>query len=297
MSKVIRTDQLGDLRFLETGTFLDNLCGGIPYERITEIFGEEKVGKSTLCLQIVAAAQKQGLKCLWVDVEHSMTKEYAVSLGVDIKKLGILRLEFAEDYIDEIETEIPTGKWDLIVLDSIGDLSSRIEHEKAAGEKAIAQQASLMTRFSRKLAPQVSFRKMIFIGINHSRIDFMGGGKLYTMGGKKWSEKKKLSIRLKEKSGVLLKSGENVVGKVIVATVFKSGVSADEKKEVDAQIIFGSGFNAEAELVDTALRKGLIEKRANSYFLHEEKIAVGAAKLRVWAKENREQLQELIKGV
>ncbi len=264
---------IGELKFLQTNTFLDSLCGGIPFERITEIFGEEKVGKSTLCLQIIAAAQKEGLKCMWVDVEHSFTKEYAESLGVDTSKLGLIREEVAENYIDKTEEEIRSGKWNLIVLDSIGDLSSRAEFEKSAGEKTIGVQASLMTVFSRKLAVQVSYRKLIFIGINHSRIDIMKGN-LYTMGGKKWSEKKKLSIRLKEKPGFVVKNGEKIVGKVIVATVHKCAVGPFEKKEVESKIVFGEGFSGGLDLLDIALAKGVITKTGNTHFFNGEKLGM-----------------------
>lgn len=283
---------IGDVGVLKTGTFLDELTGiwGLPKERIIEFYGAEKTGKSTASFHVIAAAQRQGLRCLLVDVEHSFTPKYAGDLGVSLEKLGVIRAIYAEDIIDQTEEAIKSGEWDLVVFDSIGSLSTRVEDEKAAGERTIGIQASLMGRFVRKLAPQISYRKMVFIGINHSRQDLMTG-KVMTMGGKAWSEKKKLSIEFKEKSGVLLKSGENVVGKVIQVKVMKNAVGPTERKQMDVQLLFGGGFNMVANLVDEAIMKGIITKEGNSYYFSQEKIAVGRAKLDAWAKENAETLQ------
>jgi len=178
-------EEIGDVQVLKTDTFLDDLTGvfGLPKERIIEFYGAEKTGKSTASVHVIAAAQRQGLRCLLVDVEHSFTPKYAADLGVDNGKLGVIRELYAEDIIDKTEEAIKSGEWDLVVFDSIGSLSSRVEDEKKAEERTIGVQASLMGRFVRKLAPQVSYRKMVFIGINHSRTDIMTG-KITTMGGR-----------------------------------------------------------------------------------------------------------------
>lgn len=286
MNEGIKTgDQIGDVGVLKTGTFLDDLTGisGIPRERITEFFGEEKTGKSTASFQVIAAAQQQGLRCLLVDVEFSYTPKYAADLGVDNKKLHVLRKQFAEEIIDATEEAITSGKYDVVVLDSIGSLSSRVEAEKASGEKTIGVQASLMGRFVRKLAPQVAYRKMVFIGINHTRVDLMTG-KVFTMGGKLWSEKKKLSIQFKEKSGVLLKSGENVVGKMINVRVMKNAVGPTERKEMDVPLIFGEGFSSSANIMQQAIDRGVFERTGNTFSFSQEKIGT-IGKLREWMKD------------
>ncbi len=294
MSDILTGSDIGDPAVLKTGTFLDELTGvwGLPMERIVEFYGAEKTGKSTASFHVIAAAQAQGLRCLLVDIEHSYTALYASKLGVDNSKLGVIRKLYGEEYIDATLEAVNSGKWDVVVFDSIGSLSSRIENEKSSGEKQIAGQASLMSVFVRKLAPQVSYRKMLFIGINHTRIDFMNQGKVLTMGGKAWSEKKKLSIEFKEKSGVLLKSGETIVGKVIQVKVMKNAVGPTERKQMDVQLLFGSGFNMVANLVDEAIMKEIITKEGNSYYFAQEKIAVGRAKLDAWAKENATTLKE-----
>ncbi len=295
MSDVQTGDEIGDPKVLKTDTFLDELTGvwGLPMERIVEFYGPEKTGKSTASFHVIASAQKQGLRCLLVDIEHSYTAKYGADLGVDNSKLGVIRKRYGEEYIDATLEAIDTGEWDVVIFDSIGSLSSRIENEKSSGEKQIAGQASLMSVFVRKLAPQVSYRKMLFIGINHSRIDFMNNGKVITMGGKAWSEKKKLSIEFREKSGVLLKSGENVVGKVINVRVMKNAVGPTERKEMDVQLLFGSGFSMVGNLLDEALTKGLVVKSGNTYHYGELKLGT-IGKTREWIKENEELLKNAL---
>lgn len=287
-----KASEIGDVEVLKTDTFLDELTGiwGLPKERIIEFYGAEKTGKSTASFHVIASAQKQGLTCLLVDVEHSFTPKYASDLGVDLKKLGVIRAITAEEYIQQTLDAVSSKEWDLIVFDSIGSLSSRAELEKEAGEKTIGQQSSLMSVFVRKLAPKISYQKQIFIGINHSRTDIMTG-KVLTMGGKAWSEKKKLSIEFREKSGVLLKSGENVVGKVINVRVMKNAVGPTERKEMDVQLIFGSGFRSSGNLAQELLDKGIISKEGNSFFYQEKKIAVGKGKYDTWVEENKESLK------
>lgn len=297
MNDIQTGEEIGDVKVLKTDTFLDELTGiwGLPMERIVEFYGPEKTGKSTASFHVIAAAQKQGLKCLLVDIEHSYVAKYGADLGVDNKKLGVIRKLYGEEYIDATLDAVNSGKWDVVIFDSIGSLSSRIENEKASGEKQIAGQASLMSVFVRKLAPQISYRKMLFIGINHSRVDFMNQGKVITMGGKAWSEKKKLSIEFRERSGVLLKSGEHIVGKVINVRVMKNAVGPTERKEMDVQLVFGTGFSMVGNLLDEALTKGVIEKKGNTYWFSQEKLGT-IGKAREWIKENEETLKEALNG-
>lgn len=293
---IVKASEIGELEVLKTNTFLDELSGvwGLPKERIVEFYGSEKTGKSTASFHVIAAAQQEELPCLLVDVEHSFVGKYAEDLGIDLRKLDILRAAYAEEIIDKTEEAIKSGKYDggVIVFDSIGSLSSRVEDEKSAGEKTIGIQASLMGRFVRKLAPQVSYRKILFIGINHSRTDIITG-KVTTMGGKAWSEKKKLSLEFREKSGVLLKSGDNVVGKKIIVRVMKNAVGATERKEIEVSLIFGQGFSVSANLLDEAITKGVITKEGNTYYFSGEKLGT-IGKVRTWAQENAEKLKEAL---
>lgn len=292
----LSASKVNDITVLPTNTFLDSLTGlgGLPRGRIVQFYGETNTGKSTAGLHVVAAAQKEGLNCLWVDVEHQYTNEYAQKIGVDTSKLMVMREATAEEYMDETEAAVKSGKYQVIVFDSIGDLSSRVEQEKSAGERTIGVQASLMTRFSRLIAPYVVLNKILFIGINHERKDFMnainGKAKLMVLGGLKWSEKVKLSIRFRVKSGALLKRGEEVVGRVLRVSVTKNHIGSTEGLELEARLINGEGFVGSLDLLDAAIRADLFKKEGNSYFWKEEKIGT-IGKLRDWIKEHEEEVK------
>lgn len=266
---------------IPSGLFVDKLTGigGIPRGVITEIFGDESIGKSSLCLQLVASAQRQGLNCLWADIEWSYSTLYAESLGVDNNKLGIIRERFAESSLDAIEEAVESGKWDLVVLDSIGGILPRAEAEKESGGKTIGGQAGLIAKFCRKIVPLLKIHNVALVVINHSFVDIMSG-KILTSGGKKLSYHKAISIRLKQKFGVVLKQGDRKVGKVVVGEVKKNKEAATEGMELDGQLIFGVGFSAAADLLNDAIDAGVITKKGNTYYFGEEKLGIGLGKVR-----------------
>lgn len=280
---------------METETPIDEMTGifGLPKGLITEFWGESNTGKSTAAIQAVVAAQKQGLRCLWIDAERSFAPKYAESLGVNMARLGVLEGLTGESILDKLLDEVQQGNWDVMVLDSIGSLSSRIWFEKQVGDKTVGVQASLLTRFVQLAVSYIKWKKIVFIGINHARTDM--NGKLYQMGGKLWSEKKKLSIRFREKTGVVLKSGEKTVGKVIILKVTKNHVGPTEGKEMDVQLIHGQGFSVGANLLQKALDLGVITKQGNSHFFKEEKLGT-ISKVREWltVEENITSLKEAI---
>lgn len=286
---------VGDVDVIPTGLFVDKLSGvgGIPKGVITEIFGDESIGKSSLCLQAIAAAQQQGLKCLFADVEWSYDIRYAESLGVDNEKLGLLRERFAEDVLDEIEKAAESGKWDLIVLDSIGGILPRAEAEKAAGEKTIGGQAGLIARFCRKMAPLLKMQNVALVVINHSFVDIMTG-KVMTSGGKKLSYHKSLSIRFKMKYGAnIIKQGDRKVGKIVIGEVKKNKLAATEGLELEGQLIFGTGFSAVADLLGDAIDKGVIEKKGNTYWFGEQKLGIGLSKVRKMLEEDPKLAEQI----
>lgn len=267
-----------DVQVIPSGLGVDRITGigGFPKKRITEIFGESSLGKSTVCLQLVANAQKQGNKCLWADVEWSYDLQYAKSLGVDNSKLGLIQEQLAEDVLDAIEEAIASKKWDLIIVDSIGGLLPRAEAEKTAGEKTIGGQAGLIARFCRKTVPLLVLNDVALVVINHSFTDIMSG-KIKTSGGAKLEYHKSLSIRLKQKQGVALKSGDTKVGKVVIAEVRKNKLAPTEGQMCDMQLLFGSGFSVSADLLQDALDKKVIEKKGNTYYMGDEKLGMISA--------------------
>lgn len=289
-------DSLEEVDVIPTGLFIDKLTGvsGIPCGAITEIFGDEGIGKSTLCLQIVANAQKIGTKVLWVDTEWCYDVRYASLLGVENSKVGIIRERDAESILSNVESQIEDGKWDLVIIDSIGGLTPRAEIEKGVEGKVIGAQAGLLARFCRKIVPLLVLKKVALVVINHQFTDIMSG-KLMTSGGKKLAYHKSLSIRLKQKFGVVLKSGDKKVGKVVVGEVRKNKLAATEGLEVDGQLIFGTGFSVGADLLNDAIDKGVITKKGNTLFLGDTKLGVGLHAVRKLV-ESTPELQEKIKA-
>lgn len=275
------------LKIVETHTPLDKASGigGLPRGFIVELWGKTNSGKSTIAFQTVAAAQKQGLRCLWIDVEHTFRAYVAnarrsETFGVDMDKLDVMLEENAENYIDNTEEAIRSKKYDVIVMDSVGDLSSKIEQEKTAAEKTIGTQASLMTKFVRTITWMVDMNEILFIVVNHERETLMGG--IYQMGGKKLSEKKKMSFRFREKQNFVIKVGEKIVGKVMRINVSKNHFAATEGMEIESNLLFQDGFDFQADLLDEAIARGIFERRGNTFYWGEEKLGmIGALRIRV----------------
>jgi len=288
---ITSAEALAKVNVIRTGTVIDRLSGigGIPRGRITEVWGDSSTGKTTVLLQAIAEAQKQGLKCLFADVEHSFEARYAKAIGVDTEKLHVLRESIAEEVLDTIEKEVKN--YDLIVLDAIGALLPRQEAEKAAGEKTIGGQAGLVARFCRKVVPILSMEDIALVVLNHSFIDIMTGA-VKTSGGAKLDFHKSLSIRLKWK-GLWLKQGDKKIGKVITASVKKNKLASTEGMEIDANIIFGDGFSSSEDLLSEAIERGVFERIGNTFHFRGEKIGT-MSKLREWAKENEQTLKEAL---
>lgn len=283
-------NSLEQIEVIRTGTLIDRLSGigGFPRGKITEIFGDESVGKSTVCMQAIAQAQAKGLRCVLADVEYSYTTSYGDGLGIDNSTLGLIRHEHAEDVLDTLEEAIRSGEYDLIILDSVGGLNSRQEAEKSAGEKTIGGQAGLMAKFCRKIVPVLSLNRVALVVINHSFMDIMSG-KIMTSGGKKLAYHKSLSIRLKVNPKKIITVGEERVGKVIIGEVKKNKLAPTEGRQEEAQLLFGTGFSAEAKLLEDCIDAGVITKTGNSYFFEGEKLGVGLGKTRT-AIENDKTL-------
>lgn len=252
--------------------------GGIPTKKITEISGAFSVGKSTLALSIIAAAQKERMDTLWIDCEFSYDPLYAEILGVDNAKLDLVAERFAEGNLDACEAWIETHKNALVVLDSIGGLLPRAEAEKGAEGKVIGGQAKLIATFCRKVVPLLSINNIGLIVLNHEFTDLMSG-KLMTSGGQKLGYHKSIWLRLRKVQKRVM-SGEKQIGDVIEAEIRKNKVAATMKQSTELTMIYGEGFAKGADLMQEALDAGIIEKKGNSYFFEGEKLCTGIPKLR-----------------
>lgn len=292
---ILSATSMNKLKIVKTNTPLDKASGigGLPRGFIVELWGNTNTGKSTCAFQTVAAAQAQGLRCLWIDVEHTFRAYIANAarsdtFGVDMKKLDVMTEENAEAYIDNTEEAIRSKKYDVIVMDSVGDLSSKIEQEKTAAEKTIGVQASLMTKFVRTITWMVDMNEILFIVVNHERETLMGG--IYQMGGKKLAEKKKMSFRFRDKKGAsglyVVKQGEKTVGKVIRINVLKNHFAPTEGMEIESNLIFNEGFSFEADLLDEAIDRGLFERQGNTFYWNGEKLGMKSKLKELMADES-----------
>lgn len=282
-----------DLKYIPTGipSYDKLLGGGFARGKITLISGQPSVGKSTLAYGAAAQAQGMGLSPLLYDVEYSYDNEYAESLGVFAEKLAVLQEPYAEDGLDALLGAIESGDYHLIIVDSIGALLSRVDAEKASGEKSIGTQASLVARFVRRAVPMLAIKNVALVCLTHEFTDIMSG-KVMASGGAKLGYHASVHIRLKQKFGVVLKQGDTKIGKVIVAEMKKNKLGGTEAKEAEAHFIYGESFSKTADLLETALDKGVITKTGNSYFFKGEKLGM-ISKVRAKLKDEPDFVEEL----
>lgn len=274
-----------EIEYIPTGipSFDKLMGGGFARGKVTILSGQPSVGKSTVSYGAIAEAQSLGIEPLLYDVEFSYDSLYAESVGIDPSRLSILREEYAEDGLEAVLEAIDSGKYPLIVIDSIGALLSRTVAEKATGEKSIGAQAGLVSTFIRKAVPKLSLRNIALVCITHEFTDIMTG-KVKASGGDKLMYHSSQHIRLKQKFGVVLKQGDQKIGKVIVAEMKKDKVSGNESREAEAHFLYHEGFSKTADLMDTALEKGIISRKGNTYYLGEEKLGM-ISKLRILFKD------------
>ena len=269
-----------ELKIVPTGFgSLDKILGtgGVSLRKITEISGAFSVGKTTLALSIVAQAQKEGLETLWVDCEFSFDQSYATGLGVNCEELDLIQERFAETSLDETEEWIEAHKNALVVIDSIGGLLPRAEAEKSAEGKTIGSQAKLIATFCRKIVPLLAINNVALLVLDHEFTDLMSG-RLMTSGGAKLGYHKSVWVRLR-KANKRLMQGDKQVGDVILAEIRKNKLAGTSKQECELQLLYGTGFNAQADIMETAKEK-LFEKRGQFFYWGEEKLARGEAALR-----------------
>lgn len=224
---------------------LDSLLGigGIASKNITEISGIWSVGKSTLALQVVASAQRQGRDCFFCDSEFRFSPTYATSLGVDCEKLDFVQEQYAETSLDLLEEWATSHKNGFMVLDSIGQLLPREEAEKGAESKSIGLQARLIGSFTRRIVPILSINNHALLLINHSFTD-LTSGRLKTSGGAKLEYAKSVWLTLKRSYGKPAKrSGD---GKKTVlfleAEIRKNKLAPTEGMKCELEMIPGQGF-------------------------------------------------------
>ena len=280
---------------IPTGSFgLDKALGigGLPKGRVCEIYGPESSGKTTLTLQIIAECQKAGGSAAFIDAEHALDPEYAKALGVDIDELLLSQPDTGEQALEVTDMLVKSGSLDVIVVDSVAALVPRAELEGDMGDSHVGLQARLMSQALRKITGSIQKSNTLVIFINQIRmkIGVMFGSPETTTGGN--ALKFYSSVRLDIRRIGAIKDGDEVVGNETRVKVVKNKM-APPFKVVEFQILYGKGINKNAEIIEHAVKKGIIEKAGAWYSYKGDKIGQGIAKTSEFLKDNPKILEEI----
>ena len=259
--------------------------GGIPRGRVIEIFGPESSGKTTLCLHILAEAQKSGGIAAFVDAEHALDMSYAKKLGVDVNNLLLSQPEFGEQALEIVETLVRSGALDVIVIDSVAALTPRAEIEGEMGDPSMGVQARLMSQALRKLTSAISKSKTSVIFTNQLRmkIGVMFGNPETTTGGN--ALKFYASVRLDVRRIEAIKDGTNIVGNRTRVKVVKNKV-APPFREAQFDILYNEGISKLGDLIDTAVEHNIIAKSGSWFSYKEDRIGQGRDAVKKYLQEN-----------
>jgi recombination protein RecA len=266
--------------------------GGIPRGRVTEIYGPESSGKTTLCLHVVANAQKLGGVAAFIDAEHALDTEYARKLGVDVEALLISQPDTGEQALEICEILVRSGAVDIVVIDSVAALVPKAEIEGDMGDSHVGLQARLMSQALRKLTGAIARSKTIVIFINQLRekIGVMFGNPETTTGGK--ALKFYASVRLDIRRIGPVKDKEDVVGSHVRVKVVKNKV-APPFKQAEFDIMYSEGISHTSLLVDIGAEANIIEKSGAWYSYNGQKIGQGRENAKMYLKDNPAMMAEI----
>ncbi len=261
--------------------------GGFPRGRISEIFGPEASGKTTIALHVVANAQKAGGMAAFIDVEHALDPIYARQLGVDVDNLLVSQPDYAEQALEITSALINSGSIDVLVIDSVAALVPKAELDGEMGEAYVGVQARLMSQALRKLTGIVSKSNTCLIFINQIRekIGVMFGNPETTTGGR--ALKFYASVRVDIRRVAAIKEGETVVGSRTKVKVVKNKLAAPFR-EAEFDILYGQGISREGDLIDLGVAHNLIEKSGSWYSFQGERIGQGRDNARQFLRDNPE---------
>jgi recombination protein RecA len=245
--------------------------GGIPRGRVTEVYGPESSGKTTLCLHVIAEAQKMGGLAAFIDAEHALDVHYAKRLGVDTANLLISQPDFGEQALEITDTLVRSNALDIIVIDSVAALVPRSEIEGEMGDATMAVQARLMSQALRKLTAAISKSKtaVVFINQLRSKIGVMFGNPETTTGGN--ALKFYSSVRIDIRRIAAIKEGDDVVGNRTKVKIVKSKV-APPFKQVEFDILYNEGISKTGDLIDLGLEFGIVKKGGAWFTYGEDRI-------------------------
>jgi len=266
--------------------------GGVPRGRVIEIFGPESSGKTTICLHILAEAQKNGGVAAFIDTEHALDIAYAKKLGVDVNNLLLSQPEFGEQALEIVETLVRSGALDIVVIDSVAALTPRAEIEGEMGDPTMGVQARLMSQALRKLTSAISKSKTSVMFTNQLRmkIGVMFGNPETTTGGN--ALKFYASVRMDVRRIEALKDGTNIIGNRTRVKVVKNKV-APPFKEAQFDILYNEGISKLGDLIDTAVEHNIIVKSGSWFSYKEERIGQGRDAVKTFLTANANLVKEI----
>ncbi|WP_413110953.1 recombinase RecA [Thaumasiovibrio sp. DFM-14] len=288
-------DRTMDIETVSTGSLALDIAlgvGGLPYGRIVEIYGPESSGKTTLTLQVVAEAQKQGKTCAFIDAEHALDPVYARKLNVDIDNLLVSQPDTGEQALEIADALTRSGAVDVIIVDSVAALTPKAEIEGEMGDSHMGLQARMLSQAMRKLTANIknSNTLMIFINQIRMKIGVMFGNPETTTGGN--ALKFYASVRLDIRRTGAIKEGDEVVGNETRVKVVKNKVAAPFR-QAEFQILYGQGINLYGELIDLGVKHKMVEKAGAWYSYNGDKIGQGKANVCKYLQEHKHIAEEL----
>ena len=267
-------------------------CKGYPRGRIIEIYGPESSGKTTLALTAIAEAQKRGLNCAFIDAEQSVDPVYAKNLGVNIDELVLSQPDSGEEGLQIVEMLAKSGKFSLIIVDSVAALVPQAEVEGTMEDNSIGLLARLMSKALRKIAAVINKGNCTVIFLNQLRekVGVIYGNPEITTGGR--ALKFYSSIRLDIRRLEAIKDGVNVVGNTINIKVVKNKV-APPFKQCKLDIIYGQGISKEGELLDLAIELNIIKKNGSWYEVYGDRIGQGRETAKMFLRDHPEIFEKI----
>lgn len=281
---------------LSTGSLLIDqaLGGGIGLNRITEIYGVESSGKSTLALHLAAECQKTGGKVAYVDVENALDIMYAKKLGVNVDELLFTQPSSAEEALDIVNILADTGDVRLIVVDSVAALVPQAELDGEMGDVTIGLQARLMSKAMRKITGTLNEKNCAVIFINQIRdkvsTGWSSGPSETTTGGRALKFFASQRIELRKSSAI--KEGDKVIGNYVKVKIVKNKI-APPMRVVEIPLIFGKGFSGGDEVIDLAIDYNLIKKAGAWFDTHTGERIQGKAKVKEYYESHKEEYEDL----
>ena len=266
--------------------------GGLPKGRIVEIYGPESSGKTTLTLQVIAEAQKQGATCAFVDAEHALDPTYAEKLGVEVDDLLVSQPDTGEQALEITDMLVRSNAVDVVVVDSVAALTPKAEIEGEMGDAHVGLQARLMSQALRKITGSVKSANCLVIFINQIRmkIGVMFGNPETTTGGN--ALKFYSSVRLDIRRIGSVKQGDEIIGNETRVKVVKNKV-APPFRQAEFQILYGQGIYHLGELLDLGVQQGVISKAGAWYAYQGDKIGQGKANAAKFLAEHPEIANEV----